>query len=101
MQAHKQGAKVARERAKTLAVEALAFIAEEPRALARFLDASGIAADEIRTAARTPGFLAGVLEHMLSDESLLLAFAERAGINPAEVGQAARTLGGRWERDLP
>ncbi len=102
MQARKQGAKAARDRAKTLAVEALAFIAEEPRALARFLDASGIAAQEIRTAARNPGFLAGVLEHMLSDETLLLAFAARAGIDPAEVRRAARALGAAgYERDLP
>ncbi|MGB6534954.1 MAG: DUF3572 domain-containing protein [Xanthobacteraceae bacterium] len=93
MQAHKQSAKAARERAKTLAIEALGFIAEQPQSLARFLDASGIEAEEIRTAARGDGFLAGVLEHMLSDETLVLAFAARAGIDPAEVGQAARTLG--------
>jgi hypothetical protein len=101
MQGHKQGTKAARERAKTLAVEALAFIAEEPQSLARFLDASGIEAGQIRAAARAPGFLAGVLEHMLADETLLLAFADRAGIDPAEVGRAAHALGGRWERDLP
>jgi hypothetical protein len=84
-----------------LAIEALEFIAEEPQSLSRFLDASGLSADRIRTAAREPGFLAGVLEHMLADERLLIAFAQRAGIDPAEVARAVNALGGRWERDLP
>jgi hypothetical protein len=39
---------------------------------------------------------------MLSDETLLLAFAARVGIDPAEVGRAARALGAAsYERDLP
>ena len=55
-----------------LAIQALAFIAEEPERLNLFLVSTGIEAAEIRTAAREPGFLAGVLEHMLADESLLI-----------------------------
>jgi len=38
---------------------------------------------------------------MLADETLLIAFAESAGIDPAEVARARRTLGKVWERDLP
>ena len=49
-----------------------------------------------------PGFLGGVLEHMLGDESLLIAFASSAGIDPAAVARARETLGvRRWERDVP
>jgi Protein of unknown function (DUF3572) len=84
-----------------LAVQALSFIAEEPQSLSRFLDTSGISADEIRTAAAEPGFLAGVLAYMLADETLLRAFADRAGIDPAAVARAAGAFGGAWERDLP
>ena len=53
--------------------------------------------------AREPRFLAGVLEHMLGDESLLIAFATSAGIDPAEVARARSALGGgrKWERDVP
>ena len=76
-----------------LAIQALAFIAEDPERLGRFLEATGIAVEQIRDAARERGFLAGVLEHMLSDESLLLAFADYAGIDPAEIAQARSTLG--------
>ena len=84
-----------------LAIQALAFIAEEPERLNLFLVSTGIEAAEIRTAAREPGFLAGVLEHMLADENLLIAFAESAGIDPAAVARARHTLGKVWERDLP
>jgi len=101
MQPDRAALRPAREAAETLAIQALAFIAEEPQSLGRFLDASGIAVEQIRAASREPGFLAGVLEHMLADESLLIAFAQRAGIDPAEIARAAGVLGGRWERDLP
>jgi hypothetical protein len=38
---------------------------------------------------------------MLADESLLLAFADSAGIDPAAVARARSALGGNWERDIP
>ena len=66
----------------------LRFIAEEPERLTRFLGMTGIPVEQIRAAAREPGFLAGVLEHMLGDESLLIAFAASAGIDPADVARA-------------
>ena len=76
-----------------LAIQALGFIAEEPARLSRFLDMSGIEGGDIRQAARERRFLAGVLEHMLSDESLLIAFADSAGIDPAYVARARAALG--------
>jgi len=90
-----------REAAETLAIQALAYIAEQPETLGRFLDSSGIGAEQIRAASREPGFLGGVLEHMLADETLLLGFARSAGIDPAEIARASDALGRRWERDLP
>src|SRR5262249_8745065 len=91
----------ARETAEMLAIQALAFIAEEPERLNLFLSTTGIPPSEIRTAAREPGFLAGVLEHMLADESLLIAFADSAGIDPAAVARARSTLDRQGERDVP
>jgi Protein of unknown function (DUF3572) len=90
-----------RKAAEMLAIQALGFIAEDDERLERFLTATGIVRDGIRAASREPGFLAGVLEHMLANETLLLAFADSAAINPAELSRAARVLGGFWERDLP
>ena len=84
-----------------LAVQALAFMAEDDSRLSGFIASTGIAVQSIRDAARDPNFLAGVLEHILADENLLLAFAEGAGIDPADVARARQALGKVWERDLP
>jgi hypothetical protein len=90
-----------REAAEMLAVQALTFIAEDHERMSGFLDATGLEPGQIRVAAQEQGFFAGVLEHMLTDESLLVAFADSAGIDPAEIARARAALGGRWERDLP
>jgi len=84
-----------------LAVQALAFIAEDEARLSGFVAATGIAPQSIRDAAREPNFLAGVLDHILTDETLLIALADTAGIDPAEFARARQTLGKVWERDLP
>ena len=84
-----------------LAIQALAFIAEEADRLDGFLTLTGLERERIREAAREPSFLAGVLEHMLGDERLLIAFSQSAGIDPAEIARASSALGGKWERDLP
>jgi hypothetical protein len=91
----------ARETAEMLAIQALAFIAEEPERLNLFLVSTGIDAAEIRTASREPGFLAGVLEHMLADESLLIAFADSAGIDPAALARARSVLDPQGKREAP
>ncbi len=99
----KQGPKLAgaRAAAQALAIEALSYLAAEPERLGRFLALSGIGPEQIRSAATDPAFLGGVIEHMVSDEQLLVDFAAHAGIKPAEVMRARMALGGHWERDIP
>jgi len=89
------------EASETLAIQALAFIAEDGAHLAGFLNATGIEPGAIRAAARDRDFLAGVLDYVLGDEPLLLAFADSAGIDPAEVARRRANFGHHWERDLP
>ena len=89
-----------RDAAESLAIQALSFLAGEPERLARFLALTGIGPDRIRAAAASPGFLAGVLDHVASEDALVTAFATEAGIKPEEVEKARRALGaGEWERD--
>jgi hypothetical protein len=97
----KRPSSAARETAEILAIQALSFIAEEPERLNGLLSATGLTLNRLRESANQPDFLAGVLEHMLADESLLLAFADSAGIDPAAVARARNALGGNWERDIP
>jgi hypothetical protein len=89
------------ETAEILAVQALAFMAEDDTRMSGFVASTGIAVQSIRDAAREPNFLTGVLEHILADENLLIAFADSAGIDPTEVARACQALGKIWERDLP
>jgi hypothetical protein len=89
-----------RAAAESLAVQALSFLAGEPERLARFLALTGIGPDRIRAAAATPGFLAGVLDHVASEDARVTAFAAEAGVKPEEVEKARRALAGaQWERD--
>jgi hypothetical protein len=81
------------EAAEMLAIQALAFIAANPDRLGRFLAITGIGPAEIRTAAREPHFLAGVLDHIAGDEALLLLFAEQSGLEPKTIAHARRVLG--------
>ena len=81
-----------REAAEALAVQALTYLGSDPERLGRFLSLSGLGPLSIREAARQEGFLAGVLDHVASDETLLIAFATEQGIDPAEVGRARRAL---------
>jgi len=91
-----------RQNADFLAIQALAFLGEEPERLGRFLALTGIGPGDIRSAAQEPGFLAGVLDHIAGDQALLAAFAAQAGIAPAEIDKARRALAGPgWEREIP
>jgi hypothetical protein len=84
-----------REAATTLAIAALNFLAGEPERLERFLALTGLGPQSLRAAAREPGFLLGVLDHVASDETLLLAFADESEIDPQDVGRARDALAER------
>ena len=88
--------------AGAIAIAALSFIAAQPEQLGRFLALSGIGPESIRTAARDPEFLVGVLDHLCGDETLLIAFAEQNDVDPQEVMRAREALAGPgWERETP
>jgi hypothetical protein len=93
-------ASMRRDAAESLAVQALTFLAGDPERLARFLALTGIGPDRIRSAAASPGFLAGVLDHVASEEALLMAFAEQSGIDPADVARARQALAGDQESGI-
>jgi hypothetical protein len=42
-----------------------------------------------------------VLDHLASDEALLVAFARAKDIDPAEIERARIALGGGYGRDIP
>jgi hypothetical protein len=80
------------DQAETIALEALAFLADDVQRLGRFLALTGVGPIELRQEARNPRMLAAVLNHLLQDESLLLVFAASHGIDADLIGPAQRTL---------
>ena len=81
-----------RETAETIAVQGLAFLAEEPARIQRFFLVTGLDPSEIRARAGTPELLSAVLEHLAGDESLLLVFAASREVAPESIGLALRAL---------
>jgi hypothetical protein len=88
-----------RDVAEAIALRALAFLAEDPERLGRFLALSGIGPSELRSRASDPALLGGVLDHLLSDERLLLAFAEANELKPEAAARARRHLPGAMHWD--
>jgi hypothetical protein len=98
----KPSPKFGREEAEALAIQALTFIAGDGERLGRFLAITGIGPTEIRSAAREPGFLGGVLEYIASDDRLVAAFAGEMGLDPVAIDKGRAALSGdHWERDVP
>ena len=89
---HSRPAAMDRARAEAMAVEALGFLGGSPERLIRFLDVSGLRPDTLRAAAAEPGFFAGLMDYLVSDEELLLAFAGEIGASPESVMQARHVL---------
>ncbi len=80
-----------RDAAVAIAAQAVAFLAADDDRLGRFLALTGLSPTELKAGLGQPAFLGAVLDHLLGDEALLLAFAESVEIAP-ELPAAARRL---------
>ncbi len=78
----------------SMAVAALTFLAADAERLTRFLSVTGLGPHNLRGAAADPGFCGSVLDYLLADEPLLLAFAADAGFEPGDVARAHQGLNG-------
>lgn len=79
--------------AERLALEVLAWLAAEEDRLFPFLIATGLTPGTLRASAGDPGFLAGILDHVMGDEPRLLACAGALGVAPERIAAAWRRLG--------
>ena len=73
----------------TLAVEALGFLASDPDRAGPFLAQAGASPSDLRSEMKNPEFLGFVLDFILSDDAIVVAFAEETNRGPETV-QAAR-----------
>ena len=81
-----------RPEAEILAVQALTYLAADESRLARFFALTGLDPGTIRAAARSPGFLSAVLDHVTGDEALLVSLAKTIGVEPERVMAAQEIL---------
>ena len=82
------------DRAATMALEALAFLAADPDVFGRFAELSGLDPASARQRAAEPEFLASVLDFLLSDEVLLVNFCNDGSTDPRLIHLARHALGG-------
>lgn len=80
--------------AEVMALNMLAFIASDEQRLGAFLNLTGTPPGDLPKLARDRHFLAGVFDFMLSDQSLLLTFAENQEMKPESLSRARRGLPG-------
>ncbi len=78
--------------AEILAISALSFLATDPDRLSRFLAVTGLESGDLRRAAAGAGFLPAVLDYLLADEALLVAFAADQRLDPALIAETRRSM---------
>ena len=80
--------------AEKIAIRALGFLASEPDHMARFMNLTGMEPDDIAANAGSAPFQVALLDHLMSDETLLLAFCGNENINPQLIAPAHHLLSG-------
>jgi len=79
--------------AAPLALQALAWILQDPVRAERFLTLTGLQPDELRASLDQSSTLQAVCDFLLGHEPDLLAAAAALEIDPSAFGAAARELG--------
>ena len=77
-----------------LVMQVLVFLSGRPENMERFFAISGLAPADLRARLNEVSFQDGLLDYLMGNEPLLLAFCEEAGEDPAfvaRVAQAGRT----------
>lgn len=67
----------------------LAWLANEPEMLSRFLALSGVQVNQLRNVINDPGFLAGMIDFIMSHEPTLMDFCKASNWHPEAVVSAA------------
>ena len=85
---HEPLRKITPEAAENVAVAAFSAIMGDEERMSRFMAMSGLQPETIREAATSPGFFAGILDYVVSDEPLLVALATEMNVKPERLMEA-------------
>jgi len=83
-----------RENAERVGIQVLGWLAGHDDLLTRFLGMTGIAADDMRIRAQEPEFLGFVLDFLLTDDAMVMAFCDDANMATEQPMQARGALPG-------
>lgn len=89
--------RLSKENAEEIAIKGLTFIAGDDDEMGRFLNLTGLTADDLRSASANPAFLVGVLDFFMGFEPTLLKFAEDQQLDPQSIVDARQILAGPEE----
>lgn len=87
-----------RDRAETVAIDALVWIAAQGDLLPEFLAMTGASPDDLRVAAARPEFLGAVLDFLLAEDGRVVAYCDHARLAYTEPMRLRAVLPGG---DLP
>lgn len=82
------------ERAETVALQALGWLAGQDELFPVFLGATGATAEQVAAAAGQPAFLGAVLDFLLQDDAWIVGFCDMAGLDYTAPLQARAALPG-------
>lgn len=82
------------DRAETIAMRALAWLAANDDLMPVFLGATGATGDDLRDQAGDPAFLGSVLDFLMADDAWVIAFCDSAGLAYEVPMQARHCLPG-------
>ena len=68
--------------AEAMALQAVAYLMADEELMTGFLAASGCAPEDLRGRLKDRGFLVGALDYLLSDDSVVIAFARHIDVAP-------------------
>lgn len=80
------------EQAEILAIQAVGYLADTQEELQRMLTATGMDIEAAKQSMQSREGLAGLLDYICQDESILLGFCETLRIQPDEPMRALQAL---------
>ena len=86
--------------AEAVALQAIAYLMADEDLMSGFLAASGCAPEDLRGRLKDCGFLVGALDHLLSDDSVVIAFARHIDVAPETPLRARERLAPTGSADI-
>ncbi len=86
--------KLTADRAATVALQALAYLASDDDQFGALLNASGVTPDEVKSRAQDADFLGFVLDFLMSDEMMAQGFCQAENLSAETLHFARAALPG-------